>query len=151
MVLRVGLQILQVIVLTTFWLVLIGIASFVTNRIAKGDGDGAERNTTSIERAETWDFWIEITLAVVYVVANVVIFVPAWMKQRRDVRLLTQDDPDDEDALAEQLRHFLADTKAEHLVSVLAATLPEDLLAGSIVAYAEPEQLVALLERININ
>jgi hypothetical protein len=64
---------------------------------------------------------------------------------------LLKDDPHDEEALAEQLRHFLADTKAEHLVSVLAATLPEDLLAGSIVAYAEPEQLVALLERININ
>ena len=98
---------LQVIVLTTFWLVLIGISSFVTNRIAKEDGDGAglvEGNTTnttsieraenSIERAETLDFWIESILAIIYVVANVVIFIPAWMKQRREVRLLTKDDPD---------------------------------------------------------
>jgi hypothetical protein len=60
-------------------------------------------------------------------------------------------EPECEEDLAEQLRHFLADTKEEHRVSVLAATLPEDLLAGSIVAYADPEQLIALLERNNVN
>jgi hypothetical protein len=56
-----------------------------------------------------------------------------------------------EDELAEALRLFIADTKAEHRVDVLAATLPEDLLAGSIVAYAEPEQLIELLERSKMN
>ena len=60
-------------------------------------------------------------------------------------------EPESEEDLAEQLRHFLADTKAEYRVSVLAATLPEDMLAGSIVAYAAPEQLIALLERNNVN
>ena len=60
-------------------------------------------------------------------------------------------EPESEADLADQLRHFLADTKPEHRVGVLAATLPEDLLAGSIVAYAEPAQLIALLERTNIN
>ncbi len=60
-------------------------------------------------------------------------------------------EPESEAELADQLRHFLADTKPEHRVGVLAATLPEDLLAGSIVAYADPQQLIALLERTNVN
>ena len=91
----VGLQTLQVIVLTTFWLVLIGVSSYVTNRVAKEDDD-PKGNMTSIERAETLDAWIEIAMAITYVVANVVLFFPAWMKQRRDVQLLTKDDPGDE-------------------------------------------------------
>ncbi len=56
-----------------------------------------------------------------------------------------------EEELAEALRLFIADTKAEHRIDVLAATLPEDLLAGSIVAYAAPEQLIELLERSKMN
>ena len=69
----------------------------MTNRVAKEDND-PNGNTTSIERAETLDIWIEGALAIIYVVANVVIFFPAWMKQRRDVQLLTKDDPDDKGA-----------------------------------------------------
>ena len=91
----VGLQTLQAIILTTLWLVLIGVASFVINRVAKKDDD-PKGNTTSIERAETLDTWIEIVMAIIYVVANVVLFFPVWIEQRRDVQLLTKDDPDDE-------------------------------------------------------
>ena len=60
-------------------------------------------------------------------------------------------DAQSEEELAEAMRLFLADTKPEHRIDVIAATLPEDLLAGSIVAYAEPNQLIELLERSKIN
>ena len=65
--------------------------------------------------------------------------------------LALMSDAQNEEELAEAMRLFLADTKPEHRVDVLAATLPEDLLAGSIVAYAEPNQLIELLERSKVN
>jgi hypothetical protein len=64
---------------------------------------------------------------------------------------ILQSEPAAEEDLADQLRHFIADTKPEYRVPVLAATLPEDLLAGSIVAYADAAQLLELLEQTNIN
>ena len=60
-------------------------------------------------------------------------------------------DATNEAELAEAIRLFVADTKPEHRVDVLAATLPEDLLAGSIVAYAAPGELIELLERSKVN
>ena len=65
--------------------------------------------------------------------------------------LALMSDAENEQELAEAMRLFLADTKPEHRIDVIAATLPEDLLAGSIVAYAEPNQLIELLERSKVN
>ena len=48
---------------------------------------------TDQDNAENWNLGIEIALASIYVLANMIIFIPPWIQQRSHVRQLEQDDP----------------------------------------------------------
>jgi len=76
-----------VIVLTTSWLVIIGIVSIVLNRVAKKD-------EASLVLAEKWNTIMEVGLLVLYTIINIFIFVPSWWSQREQKRLLDQKEPE---------------------------------------------------------
>jgi hypothetical protein len=54
---------------------------------------------------------------------------------------------DGEEALLEQLTHYLANTKEPRRAEVLAATFSEEMLAATIVEFADGQALRELLER----
>jgi hypothetical protein len=56
-------------------------------------------------------------------------------------------DPDGEEALLEQLTFYLANTDKSRRAEVLAATLSEEMLAATIVEFADGAALRELLER----
>jgi hypothetical protein len=58
------------------------LSNFVLARAAKG-------NATDIANAEKWNTGLEIGLFSVYALANLVIFVPPWVRQAREVRLVS--------------------------------------------------------------
>jgi len=76
-----------VIVLTTTWLVIIGIVSVVLNRVARKD-------EASLLLAEKWNTRIEVGLLVLYAIINSAIFAPSWWTQRKQRKLLDQKEPD---------------------------------------------------------
>ena len=70
-----------VIVLTIVSLALTGLAVLV---IAKVHEDAGART------AKRWNRIVEVTLIVSFVLANLIIFVPAWVRQRKGMADLSQ-------------------------------------------------------------
>lgn len=78
-----------VIILTTSWLVVIGIVSVILHRVAKKDDNG-----TSLTLADTWNTRCEVGLLVLYTIINIAIFAPSWWTQRKQKYLLNKKEPD---------------------------------------------------------
>jgi hypothetical protein len=70
-----------VIVLTTCSLAFTGIASLALAKVHEKLGQ---------EVADLWNFYVEIGMIVGYVLFNLVIFVPTWMKQRSAIKRLSE-------------------------------------------------------------
>lgn len=78
-------QIDTIIVLTTCMLLALGIATVVLYRISLTDQD----------YAELWNLRLEVGLFVFYWLVNLIMFIPAYLRQRAVIEALETDDEDD--------------------------------------------------------
>ena len=81
---------MQIIVLTTCTLLALGVSNAVLFRMALHDQDSAE----------LWNMRLEVGLFAFYWLVNLVMFVPAYLRQKTVIKALESDDEDDSDTQA---------------------------------------------------